>query len=98
MKSFQFYFTIILCSVFIIVTSIHFYLQGKKVLDRSVLIKGKVVDHVPVRAKNKYVNRPQIEYTLGDTSYLFVDRDISLEIGEEVTIIYEKGNIRNMKV
>src|SRR5688572_25357329 len=98
MKSFKYYFTIIFWSIFIIVTSIQFYWQGKKVLDRSILIKGKVVDLVPVKAKKRYVDRPQIEYSVGGASYLFVDRNISLEIGEEPTLIYEKGNIRNMKV
>ena len=103
MKTFQYYFKWIFWSIFILITLVHFYIRGQKELDNSVKIKGKVVDIVPVREGNrktqrKYLDRPQIEYIVDDSSYLYVDYNNSLEIGETPTLIYEKGNIRKIKV
>lgn len=65
-------------------------------LQKLKLTEGVVIDQIPVRTqrlRNNYdVQRPQIRFFVLGTEYIFVDKNVQLDIGDEVRIAYSSRN------
>lgn len=70
------------------------YETGKEEFSKCELAEGVVIRQVdlPLRTRRgaTYVSRPQIEFPVGDTSYIFTDDKTVFENGETVNVLYRK--------
>ncbi|MBK7883922.1 MAG: DUF3592 domain-containing protein [Chitinophagaceae bacterium] len=94
--------------IFLLITAVTFYIDKKKFISNSLQVKGKVIKMIESRSSSTRSSRshlvyaPVIAYIVNSKEYAFTSPIKSsppaYEIGEEVTVYYDKNDPANAQL